>query len=221
MRSLTDVSILQCRREIFFRRGMDSVRWFSRSHQSKISVSRFVHLSSAGTCHGSDTFQQPYARHCLTNVQSLNLHSSCYMPLEYQRALSESAVYPAHTLTEDEATLWRRGWSLPVDRCVIPHAIASVHLESQVWDSRKEAAKAGYKDVVGVCEIGTHCSAWGDALAASEVQVAELREAVHGVQSDPRTLCGNQGPHRSTGPPHLYMQSFTSELRLTPVHPYL
>ena len=72
MRSLTDVSILQCRREIFFRRGMDSVRWFSRSHQSKTSVSRFVHLSSAGTCHGSDTFQHTCnALHCLTNMLSL------------------------------------------------------------------------------------------------------------------------------------------------------
>ena len=56
---------------------------------------------------------------------------------------------------------------------------------------------------VGVCEIGTHCSAWGDALAASEVQVAELREAVHGVQSDPRTLCGNQAssPIYMSSPP--------------------
>ena len=50
MKGLTDVSILQWRRESFFRRGMDSVRWFSRSHPSITSVSRLLHLSSAGTC---------------------------------------------------------------------------------------------------------------------------------------------------------------------------
>lgn len=144
MRGLTDVSILQWRREIFFRRGMDSVRWFSRSHQSSISVSRFVHLSRAGTCIGSDTFQQPYARHCLTNVQLPNLHSSCYIPLRYQRALSESAVCPAQTLTEDAATLRRRGYSLSADHCVIPHAVPLVHVESKVWASHK----AEYEDVV-------------------------------------------------------------------------
>ena len=47
---LTEVSILQWRSEILRRRGSASVRWFSRSHQSSTSVSRLVHLSSAGTC---------------------------------------------------------------------------------------------------------------------------------------------------------------------------
>ena len=52
----------------------------------------------------------------------------------------------------------------------------------------------------------THSSAWCNAIATSEVQVAELGEAVHGVQRDPRTLCSDQRPHRPTGPSHLYMQ---------------
>ena len=66
--------------------------------------------------------------------------------------------------------------------------------------------KAENEESVGTYELNTHCSAWRNALTASEIQVAELREAVHGVQSDPRALCGYQRPHRSTCPSHLYMQ---------------
>ncbi len=57
------------------------------------------------------------------------------------------------------------------------------------------ACKGKVREGVAISAMETHCSAWGDALAASEVQIAELWEAMHGVESDPGTFCGNQRPH--------------------------